>query len=346
MGTCKINYKALAYGWITLCIFVTNTQINAFSLQSQTIATRYFGISLLPSTNHHIQKRYRLQSLLSTSSNDDISNIDEQKGNNWIEKSSPTGIPMTSSNDDDSGNYFETADYTLGIDGNSYSTGSLSLQIYDALISVASKRFPSQTIPDELENVYKLYAMDLTAKEATQLALNQNGLQFDIINQDLKDDTEEELWGELENIKINGVSYDTPDEAVELGLWNPGQSFSFVARNVRAKEKELEIKDLLASIDPDGSLRKELDSRPEKSEYAYDPVEQIRSLKDLANDHERRCNAATREVNVDGIGYDQAIGRGYDVISLNDIKINDDDCKFLQTNLFEIYIFDLIKNDL
>jgi len=256
----------------------------------------------------------------------------ENKGKNWIEQSSPLGISMpsntASSNDPESlsasTSSSESLDYTLGIDGESYSVGPLSLQVYDALISVAAQRFPNQQIPSELQDIYKLYAMDVTAKEATQLALQQNGLQRDILTVEIEDGGEEQ-WGDVEYIQMNGQIFDSPEEAVQMGQWTPGISFSFVVRNVRAKEKELDLKELLQAIDPDGTIREELDSREDAPEYGYDPVQDIQSLKELAIYNEKRCNDVTRDI--DSYGYVKQNGDGMrnSVIPLEDIILNDDD---------------------
>ena len=56
--------------------------------------------------------------------------------------------------------------FTLGINGISFAVGDLSTRMYETLMSVALKRFPEgTTLPSELEDVYKVYAMDITAKE-------------------------------------------------------------------------------------------------------------------------------------------------------------------------------------
>lgn len=327
------NQKTVFAWWLTLaCTSITST--SAFSSFGRGIASSPSFLLSPPSCA--ITTTITAVTTTTTSTQLHMSTPPEREGQrknsgkNWIEKSSPTGMSLPSANagdiDSSSGGATpsEAADYTLGIDGESFSLGPLSLQVFDALISVASKRFPDGEIPTELENIYKSYAMTLAGKEATQLALKQNGLEFDVMSQSMKEDSEEENWGEMENIKIGADIYETPEEAVEDGQWSPGQPFSFVVRNVRAKEKEMDIKELLAAIDPDGTLRTELDTRPE---YSYDPAEIIKSLKDVASDNERRCNEAPREVDPKGRGIEKTLGSGYDVIPVQDIILNDDDGK-------------------
>eukprot|EP00594_Rhizosolenia_setigera_P010473 CAMPEP_0178973868 /NCGR_PEP_ID=MMETSP0789-20121207/22024_1 /TAXON_ID=3005 /ORGANISM="Rhizosolenia setigera, Strain CCMP 1694" /LENGTH=627 /DNA_ID=CAMNT_0020661907 /DNA_START=217 /DNA_END=2100 /DNA_ORIENTATION=- len=242
----------------------------------------------------------------------------KSEGSNWIEKSSPTGISGGQSNDD------EEADYALGISGESYLLGPLSTQIYDAITSVACKRFPNQQIPDELSDVYKIYAMDLSAKQATELALKQNNLQLASFEEDdemEEDEQQEREWGLLENIKIEGrgsFTFESLEDAVTKGNWNPGEPFSFIVRNVRARQKELDISELLQAIDPDGSIRDSLDDREDRPE---DPRERILSLTDLGNDCEDRCEKAPRETSIKGFAGGNT--KGYQVIPIESIQYND-----------------------
>ena len=184
---------------------------------------------------------------------------------NWIEKSSPTGIGKLVEESKDmttKQNKKETdGNYDLGINGISFQTGDLSRRMYDALMSVAQKRFPPGTkIPSELEDVYKLYSMEMTAKEAVKAALDQNGLELAL------EESEENQWLlDTDSIQLidpdtNEVEsaeeiYDSFDSAVEEGDWEPGQPFNFVMRNVPARLKEMDISDLLKSLDPTGALR-------------------------------------------------------------------------------------------
>jgi hypothetical protein len=225
-------------------------------------------------------------------------------GVNWIEKSSPSGI----------GKFFETEAakskrdtfkspdgyYDLGIDGLSFSVGPLSERMYDALHTVALRRFPPGTdsLPPELEKIYRVYTMDITAKEAVKAALNQNGLELAL---DQEDDASQDsgLWGDIDSVQLLDslhpsekivASFDSLEEAVELGLWHPGQDFHFVVRNVPGRFKQMEISDLLKALDPDGKYRSEA-----KERGIVMPDEDISTLKDLGNDNERRANVAPRE---------------------------------------------------
>ena len=206
-------------------------------------------------------------------------------GRNWIEKSSPTGIGALEESENE-GNL--EGNYDLGIHGESFQTGSLSKRMYDALMSVAMKRFPpGAAIPSELQDVYSVYAMDMTAKEASQAALQQNGLDLaSSVSNDGGDASAQ--WGQVDSIRIldeqtgepeDDDVYDSWQDAIEEGDWVPGKPFSFVARNVPAKVKELDVSELLEALDPDGSLREEA-----KEKGMVMPDEDLSSLKELGRD--------------------------------------------------------------
>jgi len=123
--------------------------------------------------------------------------------------------------------------------------------------------FRPGTIPPFLDVTYRLFAMDEVAREATSEALEQNdlrafegsreGLTFDTISYirpkpkkkkkkkkkkksgtvdgNNSKDPEVEKADDQDNI----LTFESMKEAVEAG-WQPGQSFSFVARNVKAQE--------------------------------------------------------------------------------------------------------------
>ena len=221
-------------------------------------------------------------------------------GVNWIEKSSPRGIKLSDadtrsgSKGDDDAPKGPDGYYDLGIDGVAFSVGPLSKRMYDALHLVALKRLPQGTVslPTELEKIYRIYSMDITAKEAVKAALNQNGLEL-ALNKD------DDLWGELDSIQLLDplnpmekvlASFDSLEEAVEYGLWYPGQTFHFIVRNVPARFKEMEISDLLKALDPDGIYRSEA-----KERGIVMPDEDITTLKALGNDNERRADITPRE---------------------------------------------------
>lgn len=101
-------------------------------------------------------------------------------------------------------------------------------------------------------------------------------------------------WGIVDSIQFIdpsgrpvGSPYDSWNKAVEM--WEPGQGFNFVAREVPAKLREMMLEEVLDALDPDGSLRESA------QENGIDlPTEDLQSLKDLANEVARRCEEAPR----------------------------------------------------
>ncbi len=247
-------------------------------------------------------------------------------GRNWIEKSSPTGIgKLIDSNPTAKKKNSETdGNYDLGIDGVSFQTGQLSTRMYDALASVAMKRFPPGTtsLPPELDDVYKLYAMDITAKEVVKAALDQNGMELALMNDQDPQSQDEGMWGDIEFVRLfddksgefKSQSYECLDDAVEEGGWTPGQAFSFVVRNVPAKLKEMDISELLAALDPEGEYRKEA-----KEKGITMPDEEINSLRDLGRDCERRGNAAPMETQTKENVYKGDDSMGYNIMKKGDL---------------------------
>lgn len=247
---------------------------------------------------------------------------------NWIEES-PSKVSSTDDSTTSSSSATDdTEKFDLGIDGESFQTGQLSKRMYDALLSAALKRFPDGTtvLPTELEDVYKTYAMDITAKEAVKAALQQNG--FDFINLFGDDGAMQDIgeWGAVESVQILNVettgevnnsdeaSYTTLQLAVEKGGWIPGETFNFVVRNVPAKLKDMDVSELLNALDPDGSFRVEA-----KEKGMTLPDEEITSLRELGNDSERRSNVTPRETDTDNTVYKGDGSKGYNIMQRSDL---------------------------
>ena len=146
---------------------------------------------------------------------------------------------------------------------------------------------------EEIRRAFTLYAMDFTAKEATKAALKQNGLEMAL----LEEEEDAGMWGDIDTIRLldeetqeplPGV-YESTEEAIDEGGWTPGQGFDFVVRQVPAKIRELSLDELLQALDPAGNLREEA-----KAANLTLPDEEIRSLRDLANDNVRRSEYVPR----------------------------------------------------
>lgn len=224
------------------------------------------------------------------------------QGPNWIERSFP--VDVTGENLDPK----KVDDYNLGICGESYGTGPLSARMYEAM--TRNKEGASQEILDAL----KIYAMDFTAKEAVRAALVQNGLELVLSDEE----QDEGLWADIDSIRLldpnqeQGTVYDSWQEVVED--WTPGQAFSFVARQVQAKMKELSVDELLQALDPEGELRQQANEAGMRL-----PDEDIKSLEQLATDNQQRSQQAPRESEIYA---GKADLRGYRVISAKELRQN------------------------
>jgi hypothetical protein len=222
-------------------------------------------------------------------------------GPNWIERSFPVDT-----NDDQKIDPKAVIEYDLGIDGISFGVGPLSRRMYDAIVSRSSTKISSE----EIRRMYSLYSMDFSAKEAVRAALKQNGLEMV-----LRDDEQDEgLWAYIDAVKLLDCEgerarvvsvHDGWESAVNS--WTPGQPFHFVARQVPAKMRELELDELLQALDPDGSLRMQARSAGMRL-----PDDEIATLRDLADENVRRVESAPRGAvdsrsafsgNIDSRGY-------------------------------------------
>ena len=229
-------------------------------------------------------------------------------GPNWIERSFPV-------NKDEKVDPKKIEDYNLGISGVSYGTGDLSKRMYDAIQSKSSL----QLATPEITRVFRIYAMDFTAKEAVRAALKQNGLEM-AINDDEQD---QGMWGDIDSIRLlddngNPLSemYDSWEEAVDN--WTPGQGFSFVARQVPAKMRELTLDELMQALDPKGELRAQA-----KDSGMYLPDEGIFSLQDMANENTRRVEMSPQEATDETRVYSgNAQKRGYLPVRASDLLVD------------------------
>lgn len=317
--------------------------------------------------NHHIRSSQR-QNLKQHHGQEKV------EGRNWMEKSSPVGIGKliaggdystgTGTNgmtitDGSSGTMSQNTNnqatqdiegyYDLGIHGVSFQTGPLSLRMYNALLSMASKRFQHEQgtmkLPLELEHIYKMYSMDMTAKEAVKAALDQNGLELalgsrvssmDDLSQgcDQQHLQEEEYWGDvdtiqliahrksshdqMEDMKVIG-DYDSFDSAVRNGNWEPGETFNFIIRNVPARLKGFDIGKLLQSFDANGVYR---NKNSKESEASPSASVDIYSLKDVGIQNERRSNNAPCHISDNQSVYRGDSSQGYDILHRSDLLLD------------------------
>lgn len=229
------------------------------------------------------------------------------KEDNWIDRI----VPLDMENDKEEAirRVSQMEEYNIGISGVSFQTGSLSGRMYEAMMS----RQDEDLMSEQIKRSYKMYAMDFTAKEATKTALNQNGFETMIEEEDMDE------WGIVDSIQLIdaagraiGPLYDSWNQVVDK--WTPGQGFNFVAREVPAKLREMVLGEVLDALDPDGSLRQQ---SAEKGIAV--PTEDLQSLTDLANELSRRCEEAATESSKDEELFKGTSSRGYSAISRRDL---------------------------
>ena len=237
-----------------------------------------------------------------------------EQAKNWIERSDPLGADFFS--DGQSQQSEAVAYFSLGIDGSSFELGELSKKFYAVMMKQAESRFAAAGgVPDQLLPIYSTFAMDLSAKEATKAALLQNGM--DMIEDE---ESASQLWGEVENIRIEGYSddiYDSFQDAAEGGKWIPGKTFSFVVRNVQAKLSTTTQTNLTQPV--------------QRSK--------ISSLRELAEDVVQRCNKAPTE----------ALAKGYapwktpDIIPRSDLSLDATNFDGSENEVISTEVFEALK---
>lgn len=233
-------------------------------------------------------------------------------GDNWIERAFPVDT-------EEGVSVKKVEDYNLGISGDAFQTGSLSKKMFEAIISRTSL-----DMSDEIKEAFTLYAMDFTAKEASRAALNQNGLEM-VLQEEEED---QGMWGDVEAVRLydmdTGIAYsklyDSLEDAVQN--WSPGQTFDFVARQVPAKIRELSLDELVQALDPDGKLREEAGEENAPDEEALLSIfdeNDTRSLADMASDNIKRTESSPRKATVESEAYSGQNSRGYSVINRSNL---------------------------
>jgi len=223
-------------------------------------------------------------------------------GRNWIERSFPLDVSEEVAVDPK-----QVIDYDLGINGESLQTGPLSGRMFQAIL----ERSSLDTSDPEIRRALKMCALDFTAKEAVRAALKQNGLELALTPED---EEAEGLWGDVDSIRIGDSAtaeiFDDWEDCVDE--WTPGETFHFVVRQVPAKMAELSLDQLLAALDPDGSLKKEAEGAGMVLPVADDIV----SLAQMSQENRRRVEDAPRGTDEIFEGTDSA---GYRVIPASNL---------------------------
>jgi hypothetical protein len=289
----------------------------------------------------------------------DVETIGQQGGPNWME---PTAAADT---------------YDVGLHGSSFQIGSLAQRLYQALSS-------RSTFVNNKENVatVKAVAMELAAHQVVRVAMEQNGLELYSKSSDNDDDDDDDdvpvEYDTIESIQIVPSSKFTKNAlgaptfttwADAANAWNvdDADSFDFLLRGVKARQKRLTTQDLLRSLDPDGTYMEqamqagidvptdenELVAEPTNDDHDNDSNEnggdddeddqmallpQPQSLSDMAQDNIRRRELAP----VPAVAAEQAFAgtssRGYRPLSAQALSStsllttdNENTCDFTPT---------------
>ena len=99
-------------------------------------------------------------------------------------------------------------------------------------------------------------------------------------------------------------------DAITKGGWEPGDSYSFIVREVPSRKKAMDLEALLKALDPDGTLWEEA-----KEQGLLLPGDEITSLKELGIDCEQRVKSAPFETSDEKNVFSGGESKGYNVIS-------------------------------
>lgn len=157
--------------------------------------------------------------------------------------------------------------WILNIDGVEADLGAFSEAIYKKITNDAKQQrfqgFRPGTLPPHLLPTYRTFTMDECARETVLEAMQQNNIRpFESAREDMefesfsipppvvkkkkkkkrRKNAEVVEDQQASEIPAAWLSFDTMKEAINAG-WKPGQSFSFVAKNVKG-QKVLEDQDL------------------------------------------------------------------------------------------------------
>ena len=282
-----------------------------------------FKLSSLSSSSTNNQDDLDINNNSGMMLTNDTTNEDEVQpiiGNNWMKRSTSIDFmpsEMSSSKDDD------TIYMDVGINGLTFGTGELSQRMHSALMKVAHTKYPNGDIPSELINVYLLYAMDASAKEAVKVALDSNGYTLNLGELEAMQD--EGAWGQIDDViliknekeeetssssKEEGSKYNSFMDAITQGSWTPGMPYSFIVREVPARKKAMDLEALLKALDPDGSLWEEA-----KEKGMLLPGDEITTLNELRVDCEQRVKSSPFEISNEYNVFRGGSSKGYNVIS-------------------------------
>jgi len=241
--------------------------------------------------------------------------IDAVLGKNWMHRSASVDFMPSEMHNGNTGTDSDSIYVDVGIDGSVFGTGELSRRMYGALMTVSQKKYPDGNIPDDLSDLYLLYAMDASAKEAVKAAMDGFGFALNLEKDEALQD--EGAWGRVDGVVLiedKSTTYPSFKDAIAKGDWEPGDGYSFVVREVPARRKAMDLDALLRALDPDGKLREEAMEKgillPRSDEEG-----DVRSLAELLMDCEQRVRSAPFATTDEAGAFCGGKSKGYSVIS-------------------------------
>ena len=246
---------------------------------------------------------------------DGTDEIDAVLGKNWMHRSASVDFMPSEMHNSNTGTDSDSIYVDVGIDGSVFGTGELSRRMYGALMTVSQKKYPDGNIPDDLSDLYLLYAMDASAKEAVKAAMDGFGFALNLEKDEALQD--EGAWGCVDGVVLiedKSTTYPSFKDAIAKGDWEPGDGYSFVVREVPARRKAMDLDALLRALDPDGKLREEA---MEKGIFLprSDEEGDVRSLAELLMDCEQRVRSAPFATTDEAGAFCGGKSKGYSVIS-------------------------------
>ena len=148
-------------------------------------------------------------------------------------------------------------EYEVSVDGVAADLGGFSEAVHRKIMKDAKQQrfqgFRPGTIPPHLEVTYKAFTMDEVARETVLEALQQKNIRpfeqarAEIVITDIavppprpKSKGKKKAKGAIEEVNqlenTEWKTYDSMKEAIQVGRWTPGSSFSFTATNVKGQE--------------------------------------------------------------------------------------------------------------
>jgi hypothetical protein len=215
---------------------------------------------------------------------------EEDWGNHWIR-------PSAAANDDDVLDLVlepsetesdGTIHMDVSVDGALLQTGPLSLQIDAALQS---------RLPDPVSR--RALVAQMTAQQVLSVVLQHSGLELA---------NPEEAWGTVEALYAPEQSGTFDSWEILAEQWQPGQTLSFLLRQVPTKRRSVSWETLRASLE-----------NPEFIDDTEDDDPPITTLAELKADHTRRVEQAPRLVDISS-PYTGTDTRGYRALSARDIR--------------------------